>query len=309
MNAAGSSSRALEPGWTGHGLQSERWYGYLFLAPVLLFLSLTIVFPLAHAFWISLHRTRGLNTSFVGFGNYLRILGDEAFWNSFRTSLAFTSVCVVLHMTFGLLLALLLHRITFARTFLRVAFLTPWMIAPSIGATIWLWLLEPQFGVINYLANAAGLVQGYRAWLGEPLLAFWSVVAVDVWRGVPFVMLLLLAGLQTIPQDQYEAASIDGASGAQSFWYVTLPNLRYLLIVASTLDIINTIRHFDIIAVLTGGGPIGATEVLPALIYNTAFRANRFGEAAAIGVLLLFAVLVFSALYFRITRPTQELGS
>jgi multiple sugar transport system permease protein len=300
--------RAVVPAWTGSGLQSERWYGYLFLAPVFLFLCLTIVFPLAHAFWISLHRTRGLNTSFVGLGNYQRVLGDEAFWNSFQTSLAFTSICVGLHMVLGLALALLLHRVTVARTALRIAFLTPWMIAPSIGATIWLWLLEPQFGVVNYLFNATGLTQGYKAWLGEPVLAFWSVVAVDVWRGVPFVMLLLLAGLQTIPQEQYEAASLDGANNVQSFWYVTLPNLRYLLIVASTLDIINTIRHFDIIAVLTGGGPIGATQVLPVLIYNTAFRANRFGEAAAVGVLLLAAVLVFSAFYFRITRPTQETG-
>jgi multiple sugar transport system permease protein len=198
--------------------------------------------------------------------------------------------------------------VAFARTALRVAFLTPWMIAPSIGATIWLWLLEPQFGVVNYLVNATGLAQGYKAWLGEPALAFWSVVAVDVWRGVPFVMLLLLAGLQTIPQEQYEAAALDGAGRIQSFRYVTLPNLRYLLIVASTLDIINTIRHFDIIAVLTGGGPVGATEVVPALIYNTAFRANRFGEAAAVGVLLLLAVLVFSAVYFRVARPQRELG-
>jgi multiple sugar transport system permease protein len=306
--AAGAIGRAHAPAWTGRGLKAERWYGYLFIAPVFLFLCLVIVFPLGHAFWISLHRTRGLNTSFVGLENYARILADEAFWNSVRVSLAFTTICVGLHMLLGLGLALLLDRITVARAALRIAFLTPWMIAPSIGATIWLWLLEPQFGVVNYLFGAVGLTGGNRAWLGEPALAFWSVVAVDVWRGVPFVMLLLLAGLQTIPQEQYEAAALDGAGPGQAFWYVTLPNLRYLLVVASTLDIINTIRHFDIIAVLTGGGPVGATEVLPALIYNTAFRANRFGEAAAVGILLLAAVLVFSAIYVRLTRPTQEMG-
>lgn len=297
--ASGASRRAKAPAWTGQGLQSERWFGYLCIAPVFVFLCLIIVFPLGHAFWTSLHRTRGLNTTFIGFGNYVRVLADEAFWNSFKVSLAFTSTCVALHMVLGLALALLLNRITFARVVWRTAFLMPWMIAPSIGATIWLWLLEPQFGVVNYLFSTVGLIEGYRAWLGEPVLAFWSVVAVDVWRGVPFVMLLLLAGLQTIPQEQYEAASLDGASAMQSFRYVTIPNLRYLLIVASTLDII---------AVLTGGGPVGATEVLPALIYNTAVRANRFGEAAAVGVLLLAAVLIFSALYFRITRPTQEPG-
>jgi multiple sugar transport system permease protein len=304
----GGDRRAPARGWTGHGLRSERWYGYLFIAPVFAFLSLIILFPLGFAFWTSLLRTRGLRTSFVGLGNYRRILADEAFWNSFQVSLAFTSACVALHMVLGLALALLLHRITFGKVIWRTAFLTPWMIAPSIGATVWLWLLEPQFGVVNYLFGSVGLIEGYKAWLGEPRLAFWSIVAVDVWRGVPFVMLLLLAGLQTIPQDQYEAASLDGASRIQSFWYVTIPNLRYLLIVASTLDIINTVRQFDLIAVLTGGGPIGATEVLPALIYNTAFRANRFGEAAAVGVALLAMILVFSIFYFRLTRPVQEPG-
>ncbi len=177
------------------------------------------------------------------------------------------------------------------------------MVAPAVGATIWLWLLEPQFGVVNYLLQAAGIVRAPLAWLGEPALAFASVVAVDVWRGVPFVMLLMLAGLQTIPREQYEAAAIDGASAWQRFRYVTLPNLRYLLVVASTLDIINTVRHYDIIGVMTAGGPAGATEVLPVLLYNTAFRGNRFGEAAAIGVLLLAIVLAFSIVHIRITRP------
>ena len=182
------------------------------------------------------------------------------------------------------------------------------MVAPAVGATIWLWLLEPQFGVVNFLLRALGVVDAPVAWLGEPRLAFASVVMVDVWRGVPFVMLLMLAGLQTIPQDQYEAASIDGANAWQRFRFVTLPNLKYLLVVASTLDIINTIRHYDIIGVMTGGGPAGATEVLPVLLYNTAFRGNRFGDAAAIGVALLAIVLAFSLVYLRITRPERELG-
>ncbi|OJY32595.1 MAG: hypothetical protein BGP06_12315 [Rhizobiales bacterium 65-9] len=127
-----------------------------------------------------------------------------------------------------------------------------------------------------------------------------------MWRGIPFVMLLLLAGLQTIPVEQYEAASIDGATPLQKFRHITLPNLRYFIVVASTLDIINTIRMFDIIAVMTGGGPVGATEVLPALLYNTAFRANQFGQAAAIGVLLLALVLFFSVFYIRLTKTQAQ---
>ena len=279
--------------------------GYAFIAPVFLFLCAVVVFPLAHAFWTSLHRVRGLNATFVGLQNYGKVLTDEAFWHALATSVQFTAVCVALHMMIGLLLAMLLNELRFARTALRIAFLLPWMVAPAVGATIWLWLLEPQFGVVNYLLQAGGIVRAPVPWLGEPGLAFASVVAVDVWRGVPFVLLLMLAGLQTIPQEQYEAAALDGASAWQRFRFVTLPNLRYLLVVASTLDIINTVRHYDIIGVMTAGGPAGATEVLPVLLYNTAFRGNRFGEAAAIGVLLLLIVLAFSIFHIRYTRPEQ----
>ena len=288
--------------WTGHGLARERWHGYLFLAPVLLFLCAIVVLPLGHAIWTSFQRIRGLSARFVGFDNYARVLGDEAFWHSLGVSLRFVSISVAMHVLLGLALALALNELRLARTALRILFLTPWMVAPAVGATIWLWLLEPQFGVVNHLLMSAGLIAAPVAWLGEPRTAFAAVTAVEIWRGVPFVMLLLLAGLQTIPLEQYEAAAIDGAGPWQRFRFVTLPNLGYLLVVASTLDIINVVRHYDIVGVMTGGGPAGASEVLPALLYNTAFRANRFGEAAAIGVLLLLMVLAFALVYLRVTR-------
>lgn len=281
---------------------SSRLTGYLFVAPVAIFLGAIIVLPLCKAFWTSLHRTRGLNTTFVWFANYVRVLSDETFWHSLGVSVVFTASSVALHLLLGLALALLLHALRFARTPLRILFLTPWMVAPAVGATIWLWLLQPQFGVVNYLLCVLHLASGPVAWLGEPGTALAAIIAVDVWRGVPFVMLLMLAGLGTIPVEQYEAAAIDGANAWQRFRYVTWPNLRYLVVVASTLDIINTIRHYDIIGVMTGGGPAGATEVLPVLLYNTAFRANRFGEAAAIGVALLALVLAFSIVYVRVAK-------
>jgi len=293
---------SARPAVAGLLARQRRRAGLAFVAPVFLFLCAVIVLPLGHAFWTSLHRVRGLSSTFVGLQNYARVLGDEPFWHSLRISLVFTGSAVALHMLLGLGLALVLHRLTFARTTLRILFLTPWMVAPAVGATIWLWLLEPQFGVVNYLLQLAGAASAPVAWLGEPRSALAAVIAVDVWRGVPFVMLLLIAGLQTIPPEQYEAAEIDGANRWQQFRYVTWPNLHYLMIVASTLDIINVIRHYDIIGVMTGGGPAGGTEVLPALLYNTAFRANRFGEAAAIGVLLLFIVLAFAIVYVRLTR-------
>ncbi len=291
--------------WHGRGLRRERWHGYAFIAPVYLFLCAAILFPLLAAIWSSLLRIRGLNATFVGVQNYGRVLGDPAFWNALQISLVFTFACVLLDMAIGLALALLLCSIGRLQGVLRIGFLVPWMVAPAIGATIWLWLLDPQFGFVNYALGLLGIVRAPQIWLGEPGLALASVITVDVWRNMPFIMLLLLAGLLAIPTDQYEAASLDGASPGQRFRYITLPNMRALLIVASTLDVINTVRAFDIIAVMTGGGPVGGTEVLPALIYNTAFRANQLGQAAAVGVILLLLVLAFSTLYVGLTRPTE----
>lgn len=289
--------------WRGAGLRRERWHGYYFLLPAILLTAILIVVPLGRALWTSLYRTRGLRFDFVGLDNYVYLLTNADFWNSLRLSGIFTAACVSLHMILGLAIALMLNRVVFARTLLRVGFLAPWIVAPSIGAIIWVWLLEPQFGVVNYMLSSLGLIGRYQAWLGEGDLALWAVIVVDVWRGTPFVMLLVLAGLQGIPKDQYEAAAMDGATAWQQFRFITLPNLRYLLIVASTLDIIYTVRHFDVIAVMTGGGPIGATEVLPVLIYNTAFTQNNFGRASAIGILLLGIILIFSIFYLRATNP------
>ena len=289
--------------WRGVGLRRERWHGYYFLLSGVLLIAVLIVTPLARAAITSLYRTRGLRSDYVGFENYATLLTGSAFWSSLQVSLIFTVSCVFFHMVLGFGLAFLLDRIVVGRTLVRVGILAPWIVAPSIGAVIWVWLLDPQFGVINHMLVSAGLLAEAQAWLAEPDLALLSVIVVDVWRGTPFVMLLLLAGLQGIPKDQYEAADIDGATAFQKLRFITIPNLKYLLVVASTLDIIYTIRHFDVIAVMTGGGPVGATEVLPVLIYNTAFSENRFGQASAVGILLLGIILIFSVFYLRLTDP------
>jgi multiple sugar transport system permease protein len=291
--------------WRGRGLRRERWHGYGFIAPVYLFLAAIVLVPLGDAAWTSLLRIRGLSARFVGLDNYASVLADDAFWNALRVSAIFTIVCVALHLALGFALALLLNRAGRLRGALRLAMLLPWMIAPAIGATVWLWLLDSQFGVVNYLLTSLHVIATPQVWLGEPGLALASVMAVDVWRGVPFVMLLLMAGLLGIPADQYEAASLDGADAWQKFRYVTLPNMRALLVIVSTLDVLGTVRQFDLIAVMTGGGPTNATEVVPALIYNVGFRANRLGDAAAIGMLLLALVLVFSAIYIRLLNPSE----
>jgi len=288
------------------GLRRERWLGYLFVAPMLVFLLGIILFPLGHAFLTSLYREAGVNIRFVGLGNYARLLDDPTFWNSLGVSVVFTVASVALHLVVAMPVALFVNGLRRGRTTLRLAFLTPWMVTPVLGAIAWVWLLDPHFGVANHLLRSVGVVTENRIWLGEPNLALASIIAVDVWRGFPFIMLILLAGLQTVPREEYEAASIDGAGALQRFLYVTLPHLRYLLVVATTLDVINTVRTFDIVAVMTKGGPVNATEVLPVLIFNTAFQANRFGPAAAIGVVLLGLLLIFSTLYVLLLQSERR---
>ncbi|MBL0929942.1 MAG: sugar ABC transporter permease [Alphaproteobacteria bacterium] len=292
--------------WTGRGLARERWHGYLFLAPTLLFLAAVIVLPLFHAFWTSFQRIRGLNSTFVGFANYVRVLEDEAFWHSLRVSLGFVSISVVAHVVLGLLLALALNKITFARTALRVLFLTPWMVAAAVGATIWLWLLEPQFGVINYILQSAGLISAPVAWLGTPGTAFAAVTTVEIWRGVPFIMLLTLAGLQTIPAEQYESAEIDGATVWQRFVYVTFPYIRPTSVIITLLAAIWTFQNFDIIYLLTGGGPADATKILPTLVYEKGFWGLELGYASAISLLMLLCLTVLSVAYLFVYRAQRE---
>jgi len=297
-----ATARRRASGWSSFWWR-ERWMGYACVTPMLLFLAGIVFFPLAYAFRMSLDETRGTHTSFVGLQNYAHALGDVVFRSALHVSIIFTASSVALHVVVGMAVALFLNQTRRGRTALRLAFMTPWMVAPVIGAITWVWLLNPQFGVVNYVLRSLGLIRANVAWLGQPGTALGSVIAVSAWRGFPFVMLILLAGLQSIPREQYEAAALDGASALQAFFYVTLPNLRYLLAVATTLDIIDVVRQFDLVAVMTGGGPVGATQVLPVLIYNTAFVANHIEAAAAIGVLLLLLLLVFSVVYIALLRP------
>ena len=233
------------------------------------------------------------------------MLGDPAVWHSLGLSLSFTAICVTLHMTLGLGLALLVRASGRLRGPLRVALMVPWMIAPAIGATLWLWMFDAQFGVLNYLLATLGVTDGPVVWLGSPGTAFAAIVVADTWRETPLAMLLLLAGLLGVPAEQYEAAAIDGAGAWQRFRHVTLPNLRSVLVIVSTLDAVATIRQFDITAVMTGGGPVGGTEMLPMLVYNTGFRANDLGGAAALGILLAMLLLAASTVYVGVLRPAR----
>jgi multiple sugar transport system permease protein len=200
-----------------------------------------------------------------------------------------------------LAIALLIQSGSGLRSLYRTIYFLPVMATLIAMAIVWGFMLDPRIGAVNFGLKALGFKP--LDFLNDRKLVLYTLCGIGIWQSVGFNMVLFMAGLTAIPSELYEAAAIDGASAWQRFRFVTLPNLRYLLVVASTLDVINTVRHYDIIGVMTGGGPAGATEVLPALLFNTAFRANRFGEAAAIGVVLLVLVLAFALVYIALTRP------
>lgn len=275
---------------------------FIYVFPVLALLGIIIVYPMVYSIFLSLAQLDGqLQLQFVGTVNFQRIFQRPQFWIALRNSMVFTGCSVIFQTVFGFIIALLLnHRALPWKKVFRVIFVLPWTVTPVLVATVWVWMYNPQYGILNETLVRLGLIERYVAWLGLPGTALGAVIIANTWRGTPFVMLTLLAGLQAIPQEQYEAARVDGATSLKLFYYITVPNLKPVLAVVLVLNTIWNFKLFDIIYVMTGGGPAGRTEILPTLIYRTAFVNGRFGEAAAIAVMMFLVILVAVLLYLRL---------
>jgi len=276
-----------------------RWaVGMAFVAPSFLVLGTVVAFPVANTIWLSFMKTQGKTTTFVGLANYSRLFQDPDFWSAFHNSVTFTLGSVAGHILLGLAVALLLHqRIPFRPVF-RVISLVPWMFAAVVVAMTWRWMLDAQLGVINALLASLGF-RGPFLWFESARLALPAIIVTNIWRGFPFASITLLAALQAIPKEQYEAASVDGASSFGQFRFVTLPHLRFALVIIATLDTIWNFKHFDLIQVMTNGGPAGATEVLTTLAYKVSFENFEFGYAAALGVVMSLILLATTVVYVR----------
>lgn len=281
----------------------ELWTAYGFVLPAIILLVLVLIFPLIYVLYLSLGTELGNNAiAFVGLANYAELLSDAAVWNALNITLVFTVASVAGHMLIGLGAALLLNRDLVWRTAWRVVALLPWMFAPVVVGVVWRWIYNTQFGILNDMLLDLHLLQAPVSWLGDANLALPSLVVANLWRGFPFVMIMALAGLQAVPREVYEAAAVDGASAWQQFRYVTIPEIRYILMIAGLLDAIWTFRHFDLVQVLTGGGPANRTEVLTTLVYRTSFEFYRFTYASAIAVVMFLILLLFTIVYLRVLR-------
>ncbi|WP_055048361.1 carbohydrate ABC transporter permease [Devosia sp. A16] len=289
--------------------QRINWLPIWLLGPVAVLLAVILIWPIVQGVALSFFNTRILNYSagkFIGLANFNALFQDEYFWNSLKVTAIYGAASVICTYVLGLGFALLLNRDFKGRGFIRTIFILPWAIPEVVAVLIFAWMLDPQFGVGNYLLVLIGVIEQPQAWLSQSHLALPALVVLTAWQQFPLAMLILLAGLQTIPEEQYEAAKMDGAGAWTRFVHVTLPGLRSVNVILILLLILNSFRRVTMIYAMTRGGPARSTETLSVLTYNTAFEYQRVGYAAAVGTVLLLILLAFSLVYFwSIMRSNQ----
>ncbi len=289
---------------------SHRWddtkrglvpFGYL--SPTVILLVVLMVIPIVMVIGYSLmdNVIMKRNPQFVGFRHYSDILTSPDFWGAVSNTVFFIGVSVIAHLILGLVFALLLNTTllgTRTKAIFRTVYVLPWLFTVAIIAVLWRLLLEPN-GVVNYLLVANQLVGAPVEWLSSPDTALYAVTFINIWSGYPFYMVSLLAGLQGIPTDYYEAAQVDGASWWQQFTRITLPQLKPIIISMALLDVIWTTQQLALIWMTTGGGPLGTTEVLSTFTYKLAFSKYQFGTASAAAVIVLVISMVMAFFYVR----------
>ncbi len=291
------------------GYRRERAFPYWFLAPsVVLLLALT-VYPLVYVLQISVHRVTPSGEVFVGLQNFLRLFRDAFFYRAVWQTLILAASALTLEFLLGLSLALLLNSEIRARNFWRALFLLPMILPPVVAGVIWRLIYNPSFGVLNGVLQMLGFDIKRWTWLANPSIALPCVIMVDVWEWTPFVFLILLAGLQSIPQEPYEAARIDGSNAWQTFIHITLPLLMPAILVALLLRTMDLLRIFDQVFILTQGGPGFATETVSLYIYKTAFRFYDFGYAAVLSLVLLVVTMILCRIYIRFLKRQDAVGS
>ncbi len=288
----------------GHYLR----YGYLFITPAFVAITLALIYPMLSGMLLSLQQVAiDFSTTFVGLANYEMVLANPVFWRTLGNTFFFATVSTICTLGVGLGMALLLNYPALRmRTLWRVLFLMPWTISHVAAGLGWKWILDTLYGVANDLLLRIGAISEPVLWLASRDWALASVIVANIWRSYPFLMLLLLAGLQAIPQQQYETAAVDGASPWRRFIHVTLPNLRFLIFVGTILDFVFNVRQFDLIYVMTRGGPRNATEVLPTFVNRLAFEFYQYGQAAATAVLMLVVLMLCTIVYMRLLKVARE---
>lgn len=282
----------------------EKYTGLLFIFPAFLLLVSILGFPAVAAVMQSFNLIWVKNPSF-SFTSYHRLIGDVEFLGTLKNTMLFVGLTVSFHLLIGLGVALLLNLEIRNKRFFRVIAILPWTVPDVIGGLIWRFMFDTLPGMINAILLEFAIIVDPIDWLGHPKLAFGCLIFAETWRGYPFAMLILLAGLQAIPKEQYEAAQIDGATKFQCFFYITIPNLKYMIVIAFVLDTIWESRLFGMIYSMTGGGPGYSSQVLSLLTYKHYFLFFNTSYAGAIAVVLAVFMLIISIPYLAMTMRRE----
>ncbi len=284
-------------------LEREGAFSWLMLAPGVVFLLAFVAYPFFYGIWLSLQdRPVARSGVFVGLANFVTLLHDAVFWQVAGNTFLYTGVTITLKLLGGLALALVINQRFRGRNLVRAFLLLPFIVPTVLSTVAWMWIFDPTFSVINWLLVHAGVLSSGLSWLGNKTLAMVSIIIVNTWRGIPFSGITILAGLQTISPDLYEAAAIDGASVRQRFRHVTLPIIRPILIIVTMFSIIFTFSDFQIVYALTHGGPANATQVFVTYAFDLGMAGGQLGmgAAAALSMLPALAVMVVAlTLYLR----------
>ena len=290
---------------------SRELLGVSFMLPAAVILLVFLAYPLGLGFWLGVTDTKiGESGRFIGLANFSSLLHDPVFWLSVFNTTLYTVVASVAKFGLGLYLALLLNRRLPFKALIRAFVLLPFVVPTVLSAIAFWWIYDSQFSVVSWVLIKLGLIHSYIDFLGQPWNARWSVIVANVWRGIPFVAITLLAGLQTISPSLYEAAMLDGATPWQRFRFVTLPMLSPIIAVVMTFSVLLTFTDFQLIYALTRGGPINATHLMATLSFQRAITGGNLGEGAAIAdamVPFLLAAILFS--YFGLQRRRWQQGS
>jgi len=283
--------------------KQKRIAAYVLVLPTLVLFLLFRIFPLFYAFFLSLYRWKLLNPrgEFVAIDNYVKLFTDPSFWNSIRITMYFALLTVPILIILGLAAALLFNtnRVKFS-SFFKAVWFAPVVTMSVAAAIVWEWLYQPQFGIINYIFSLVGLPK--QAWLLDKDLALLSIAIMNIWQQVGFSVVILLAGLQSIPKIYYEAGIIDGATRFDCLRYITLPLLKPTTLFVLIIVTIRALRIFDQVYVMTGGGPLDSTRVAVLYIYESGFTFQRAGYASAMAMILFGIILIITLLQFRVTR-------
>lgn len=291
------------------GYISQKKLAAILIIPAVIIIFAIVIYPLLNAFYqsfIDSNLAYPQLRKFIGIGNYIDILQDKYFWLSMLNTVYFTIFSIILEFLFGFIIALVLNEKFYLKWLVRTLIIIPWAIPPVVNATVWKWILNSEYGSLNSILHSLGIIKDYKAWLSSPFWSMMMVIFADAWKYTPLVAIMLLAALQTIPEDVYEAAKIDGASPFRRFISVTVPLVKPTIIVVLILRTFEAFKIFDLVFVMTKGGPSFKTAVISYYTYLETFSQLNVGRGAAIAYLIVIFMSILSYLYIRNLKDSEN---